>query len=87
MARSDTRDANRIRQSRRTQNLPLSMKWRTTYSTPPQALRSISRFSISAPLVAVGTIFSSRPPHRSQRAGLPHWAPTLGCNAQSLSGI
>jgi len=28
--------------------------------------------------VAVGTALSGRPPHRSQRAGLPHWAPTSG---------
>jgi len=28
-------------------------------------------------LVAVNT-GSGRPPHRSQRAGLPHWAPTSG---------
>jgi len=29
-------------------------------------------------LVAVGPALSGGPPHRSQRAGLPHWAPTLG---------
>ena len=28
-----------------------------------------------------------RPPHRSQRAVLPHWAPTSGNNVQSLAGI
>ena len=28
--------------------------------------------------VAVGTPVSRRPPHRSQRAALPHWAPTSG---------
>ena len=28
--------------------------------------------------VAVGTALAGGPPHRSQRAGLPHWAPTLG---------
>jgi hypothetical protein len=27
---------------------------------------------------AVGTALTGGPPHRSQRAGLPHWAPTLG---------
>ncbi len=37
--------------------------------------------------VAVGTILSDRPPHRSQRAELPHWALTSGNNAQSLFGI
>ena len=28
--------------------------------------------------VSVGTALSCRPPHRSQRAELPHWAPTSG---------
>ena len=28
--------------------------------------------------VAVGTPVARRPPHRSQRAGLPHWAPASG---------
>jgi len=28
--------------------------------------------------VAVGTGLTAGPPHRSQRAGLPHWAPALG---------
>ena len=28
--------------------------------------------------VAVGTALAGGPPHRSQRAGLPHWAPTSG---------
>jgi hypothetical protein len=28
-------------------------------------------------LVAVGTGVAARPPRRSQRAGLPHWAPAL----------
>jgi hypothetical protein len=28
--------------------------------------------------VAVGTAIARRPPHRSQRAALPHWAPTSG---------
>ena len=41
--------------------------------------------------VAVGTGLSSegsaRPPHRSQRAALPHWAPTSGDDAKSLQGI
>ena len=38
-------------------------------------------------VVAVGTALSGRPPHRSQRAGLPHWAPTSGNDAQTLLGI
>ena len=37
--------------------------------------------------VAVGTALSGRPPHRSQRAELPHWAPTSGGDAQTLFGI
>jgi hypothetical protein len=40
--------------------------------------------------VAVGTVFVlanlDRPPHRSQRAGLPHWALALGGNAKTLLG-
>ena len=34
--------------------------------------------------VAVGTPVARRPPHRSQRAELPHWAPALGSDAQTL---
>ena len=33
--------------------------------------------------VAVGTTLSCGPPHRSQRAELPHWAPTSGVRRQS----
>src|SRR5208337_1416601 len=33
---------------------------------------------IPGPGVAVGTALTGGPPRRSQRAGLPHWAPTLG---------
>ena len=29
-------------------------------------------------LVAVGTVLADGPPHRSQRAGFPHWAPVMG---------
>jgi hypothetical protein len=29
-------------------------------------------------LVAVGTAIAGGPPRRSQRAGLPHWAPVMG---------
>jgi len=29
---------------------------------------------------------SGRPPHRSQRAGLPHWALTSGSNVEPLLG-
>ena len=37
-------------------------------------------------VVAVGTAVADRPPHRSQRAGLPHWAPALGAGGESLLG-
>ena len=37
--------------------------------------------------VAVGTPVARRPPRRSQRAELPHWAPTSGGDAQALFGI
>ena len=37
-------------------------------------------------LVAVGTAVADRPPRRSQRAGLPHWAPALGAGGESLLG-
>ena len=33
--------------------------------------------------VAVGTTLSDGPPHRSQRAELPHWAPSLSVWRQS----
>ncbi len=35
----------------------------------------------------VGTPVARRPPHRSQRAELPHWAPALGKDAQTLLRI
>jgi len=37
--------------------------------------------------VAVGMPVTRHPPHRSQRAELPHWAPALGKDAQSLLWI
>jgi len=37
--------------------------------------------------IPVGTPVTRRPPDRSQRAGLPHWAPALGKNAQALIRI
>jgi hypothetical protein len=35
-------------------------------------------FVLLAQLVAVGTVLADGPPHRSQRAGFPHWAPVMG---------
>jgi hypothetical protein len=39
--------------------------------------------------VAVGTVLADGPPHRSQRAELPHWAPALGsgCEARIREGM
>jgi hypothetical protein len=39
--------------------------------------------------IAVGTAIAGGPPHRSQRAELPHWAPPLGFGSgvESLFGI
>ena len=34
--------------------------------------------------VAVGTALAGGPPHRSQRAGLPHWAPASGSGCEAL---
>ena len=34
--------------------------------------------------VAVGTALTGGPPHRSQRAGLPHWAPASGDERRSV---
>ncbi len=36
--------------------------------------------------VTVGTAIAHRPPHRSRRAELPHWAPTLGFDAETHVG-
>ena len=55
---------------------------------PPRAVeRAMKVQEVILQAVAVGTILSDRPPHRSQRAELPHWALTSGNNAQSLFGI
>ena len=34
--------------------------------------------TFGSPAVAVGTALAGGPPRRSQRAELPHWAPTMG---------
>ena len=39
-----------------------------------------------ASVVAVGTALTGGPPHRSQRAGLPHWAPTSGAGVEAHAG-
>ena len=38
-------------------------------------------------IITVGTPVTRRPPHRSQRSELPHWAPALGKDAQALFRI
>ena len=35
---------------------------------------------------AVGTALAGGPPHRSQRAGLPHWAPAVGASVEARVG-
>src|SRR6266487_107977 len=37
--------------------------------------------------VAVGTALAGGPPHRSQRAGLPHWAPASGSGVEAHLGV
>src|SRR6266542_1188348 len=37
--------------------------------------------------VAVGTALGGGPPHRSQRAGLPHWAPASGGGVEAHLGV
>jgi hypothetical protein len=48
----------------------------------------ILRTPVHAPranaMVAVGTALEGGPPLRSQRAGLPHWAPASGSDGQAL---
>ena len=41
------------------------------------------RQSEPSELVAVGTPIARRPPHRSQRAELPHWAHIIEANGAS----
>ena len=43
-------------------------------------------FTLLRSMVAVGTLIAQRPPHRSQRAELPHWAPTLDNDGKRCSG-
>src|SRR6478672_1920587 len=60
--------------------LDIANAWfdRSTKHTSMPA-RSMSRLAI-----AVGTALTGGPPRRSQRAGLPHWAPALGVWRQSV---
>ena len=47
-------------------------------SRPARAPVNASLRPRGSPTVAVGTALSGGPPHRSQRAELPHWAPRSG---------
>ena len=51
-------------------------------SDPSVAWATLAQRSF-APGVAVGTEIAPRPPHRPQRAGLPHWVPTLDAERQT----
>src|SRR6478752_5300106 len=50
---------------------------------PPPAPRSPRRpCSSASQVIAVGTALAGGPPHRSQRAELPHWAPASGSGGE-----
>jgi hypothetical protein len=55
-----------------------------THATPP--FRLVPFISLDDP-VAVGTALTGGPPHRSQRAELPHWAPASGANVEAFVGV
>ena len=74
--------------------------WGEEESAPPGLIREAVRIRskttdyyghcwtlLPASTVAVGPPVSRRPPHRSQRAGLSHWAPASGRNAQAVFWI
>ncbi len=48
---------------------------------------SSSEYAIDGNVFAVGMPVARHPPHRSQRAALPHWAPASGHNAKSFVRI
>ena len=50
----------------------------------PRAARTVP--GGRAIVIAVGTALTSGPPHRSQRAGLPHWAPASDPGVESHRG-
>ena len=52
------------------------------------ALREDSpKWSVSRGLIAVGTALAGGPPHRSERAELPHSAPTSGAGGKAQFGV
>ena len=56
----------------------LSLGWHTTMITREDDSAAIA--------IAVGTALTGGPPHRSQRAELPHWAPALDSGIESHVG-
>jgi transposase len=56
--------------------------------TRSQRSRSVlTFFAQDSGTIAVGTALAGGPPHRSQRAGLPHWAPASDTNVEARFGI
>jgi hypothetical protein len=52
--------------------------WKTRPESEAAQRRELLKIKIKALIVAVGTAIAGGPPRRSQRAGLPHWAPVMG---------
>ena len=54
----------------------------TSRRNAPEALAQLipraTETVIASQAIAVGTLISKRPPHRTVRAAFPHTAPTLG---------
>jgi hypothetical protein len=50
------------------------------------ALTTQTAVGSCSPSIAVGTALADGPPHRSQRAGLPHWAPASGSGVEAHAG-
>jgi len=73
-------------------------RWADTGSRPPRHRLSRNRKAdpgqkpthdkktrVSRGSIAVGTVLTGGPPHRSQRAELPHWAPASGVWRRSVT--
>src|SRR6266581_3250604 len=57
---------------------PITMVVPFSAGGPGDVIARLLGSSMSATLIAVGTLISERPPHRSVRAAFPHTAPTSG---------
>ena len=57
------------------------------YLNTTKSEQSIATENLPPLLVGVGIMVAHNPLHRSQRAGLPHWALTLGTDVQAKIGI